>query len=621
MTPKRPVVRPVDFKKFHSIAKICFADLPEFDTTDKHKLKDLFARALGYTNGLHEAQQCAESARPLAAGSITRFDIQYAVATGLSKLTGLPLDKAMRRAIRAPLELLSIDKATVEFADELAARSSTGKLSGADRHRLALKHASTDNRGELLEAGSPGYLFAVRPDGLCVDWMELSGVIKALEASEMPYQIGRVEAESWVSLSERMRQGMRMPLHDLVALFDGDGEYIGYVFRHAVHGGILPDLMVTAEDIHQGKIALLLGKQIRLSEGHSVWGGMGRDGSLPIFVLKDGITPPKPPSESWDRPQVDTSYLAPLHGVTGDYERYVRLSGEQGQNIWSLTGKRKVRPSIEDFNGYRPNCTYLETEDWLGQSDVPRLFTGSTGRELPDRDRSDPFGHKQLTFVPEFAREFQHAAAGLLADELEECDVMLSTYARDVQTKFDSVDPDNYQLVENLAKCALGELAPIASLTDAAYLAICDEHPLFSRFGPYTFRLAQQRCGADSSPGQIPTTSILAALILLSGCAATGDPVPETTAQIQSLVLGRWIEGRCTLEDIPALAAEFQSYKDKLDRQASRIADLDMILEHRTRTDRRARALRYAFLYGHVMSTRATLGVDEPVPTAKSVQG
>ncbi|MBX9757062.1 MAG: hypothetical protein K2X80_20065 [Pseudomonadaceae bacterium] len=610
MKYKRPVVRSNDFKKFPSIAKVCFAGLSDFDTPDKHKQTDLFARALGYSQGLHEAQAFALSEKLPVAGSITRFDIQYAVAVGLRKLTGLTLDESMRRAIRAPLELLSIDKATAEYAAEVSAQDGDGKLSAASRHRLALKHAYTKDRGKLLEAGAPGYLMAVRKDGKCSEWKELSALFKAMSAAKIDHSIEQLISQSWSPISSRLEQGLRIPLHELVPLFDAEGHYIGQAFRHTVHGGFLPELMVSAEQIQRGKAALLLGTHLPVAVDGAEWLGLDRGGNLPVFQLKEGITPPVPPLNSWDRPSVPTDHLVQLQGITGGYMRSVKANGAGAQDVWSLTAQRKVRPSMDDHSGFKLNCTYLETHSWLTYAELPRLFTGSVVPEQPMRVPGDPFGLKQLTFLPEFALEFHRKATGLLRDEIDQYATLPDFLAAGKQAQINFVKMGKFEEIEQFAKAALhatkdSEAVPIQSALEANQTTFSDDHPLIQMFGQHALWLALEMCCIDFDTARPPANAILSALVLISACAVADIAVPAITGQIRYLALMRWVEGRCQLEELPALAIEFQSYQDKLSAQSKRISDLEMIIDDRAKTLRRAEALGYSFLYGQVLASVA----------------
>ncbi len=634
-----------DQKNLHTIALAMFNGVEGINPVNKHKLIDLFCQAAGYRN-LHDVQAELRNGDPAmpALGSITLHDLRLVLARGLqrvvSKMSGdkrsLDLLKAYQQIVRADLEPLSIYKATVEHLHTQklittnAGRSVLTELARATARRQAeIERCWTPDRGQLSALGAPPYLLAISYDpalptstATVHHWPTAKGLFSAALAATTDRDFAPTENAEKLDdpdykslfMERAVVQGTymaiddfvtheRIPYHEVMWLFSEEGEYIGRVLRHTVHGAVVAGLLHTDADVREGKSCLLLNKPLTLIHNRH-YEFLEEHGTLPVFTLKKGY--PKPPSVRTlqDRPLVPAEHLVRVPNIRAGYMLMSNLGGTRiDKKAWQING-RSIAVYPERASNRRWGVHYLETERWLEEADLPELFSEPKPVDHYDLGRigtaNDP-----RTFLSTYNTGLQGRATLLLNSELNK-------YAKLAKEELLSggllnrigADRDLALTMESQAEtdyansCRAEDIHHTQAIDSyASALKAYDQR--FTTFGPYTIWHARNISGAGTD-ATAATETLPLTLTYLAGVSAAETSAKQVSTDILLYAVGRWLAGGIDLHDVPAIASQFEAVKHKLEAQAERVAAVKTYVQEVKELGQAAEAEGYAYLYGPV---------------------
>lgn len=495
-----------DFKKLHSIAHAIFEGLEGIDLSHKHKLIELFCQISGYRN-LHDVQSELKKGEPEMPipGSISLYDLQLVLTHGLLRVYEtlsesnyrLNIIEAFSRVMRSDLEPLSVFKSTVEHLHtQLHLAKVDTSLIPAISRAAARRQAEnelcwTPEYEQVIACGGFRYQIAITYDdarepynaAVVHHWHSAVGLYKAIQTAKSDRHMPSDFKHQHLSEPEYRQQVLnhavvhgsylnieyfvtwfRIPYHEIIWLFSGEGEYIGRALRHTVHGAIVNGLMHTDEDVTEGKCRLLL--NIALTDIHNRYydlddfkdkhivsrihrvlididpdaidnGLMHTDedviegkcyplcdfshfyDTLPVYILKQESQVPKSVASIQDRPFVDVKELVRLPNITAGYALMSNQGGSRSEEkVWHLNGRsigvNPIYSSTRDIH----YVSYLETECWLDESDLPTLF--------PNPKNANNYRHEFMShpkyptsFLPRVATDFHDEAMYHMDSELD----------------------------------------------------------------------------------------------------------------------------------------------------------------------------------------------------------
>lgn len=400
---KRLVFQQSDLREIPGIVKRLCRGLDLAATGNPDLLREVFAKLSAYVD-MHEFIACLGRGPFPPAGSITRADIQLLFAYKLHVLASIPFMQAWLRAGRARLRGLSIDQFTVERQqeDRLKAIGLKGDQQAAKEAQPTARswHAEQDR---FFKLGAPSYDLCVRPDGRAFNWADFTALYDAIRASRLErsiidpdeqYPEGSEEAvdnflsktvipQSWLPLSQHIQNGLAVPDHEVVWLFVDSGLCIGRALRHKAHGGVIPRLLLTEEEVAEGLAFVAQGSYLQRGSSQFPNGFVPPRGDDAVYTLKPGVRKPGAVFDTRKETRVATADLERVPNLyAGSLTMVQPYLGTQ-QVVWVLDGKAvKVRADGA------LTITYYETTPWLAESDMLTLFPDfRPGPPVDDRNR------------------------------------------------------------------------------------------------------------------------------------------------------------------------------------------------------------------------------------------
>lgn len=578
-------------------------------------------------------------------GSITRADIQLALAKNLREVANVPFASAFRAAGKAKLGILDVYKQTVEAREEELLEDLRSKNPGKrfvvdELHRIG--HAPKPNplAAKLIAAGAPGYSLLIRRDGMAFDWSALMAVYAAIcknggqvlegeplvaDCTSSAEAIDRylrevLVPEAWEYIYDLVRDGLEVPGHDVLALFTQEGQYIGRVIR-SQGLGVIPKLYYTDEELIDGKVNILVGHAQQALRVVNLGPGIVNSFSEvhcsePVFMASHYRSKQLSIADHATTHAIDPRELKLLPGVRCGSAS----SGGVARPLYAIDGEVvRVRP--EDKSIYDQH--YLMGENWHLESDFPLLFP-VTQIGAPENEPSPGTRSERLTpklMLPPEVVEFQGRVKRLsrreTADALRvledpaELDALLqllhayvtpALIEETAEALFASAyyEPDEYFEIDveeeqpRLRDEWSGDLELLPKLIEAMQVRF----PFLSRYGQNT-HWAILRAWTDDLAGisvdDLGVADVLVQLVLLASGSVSGK-VPEWFEKTPSLTaVGRWAEGRIALSDVISVAAEFESYEKKLFSQTLHIKAIRSALADEDDRRERSRELGVAY--------------------------
>ncbi|MFJ4350355.1 hypothetical protein ACIPZ5_05560 [Pseudomonas sp. NPDC089428] len=631
-----------DLPKLSRIALAVFDCVENIHCTNKHKLTDLICQAMGYRNR-HDVDAELRVREPVLpeAGTITLHELQLTLARGLQRIVDkqsggrqqLDLVEAFSHVLRADLEPLSIYKSTVEYLHTQLLLADADKTANpvlaraAARRNAEIEQCWTPYRERLKSDAFAPYQIAVRYDRslgysddhrpLVRHWPTAVSLFRAVQAArtdrDIPFGltlddlhdpdgtaglIPQVLMHYSVMKIEDFVVRERIPYHEVIWLFSDEGEYIGRVLRHTVHGAIVAGLLHTDEDVLEGKASVLINEPLTwIHQQHYQF--LEARGTLPVFTLKAGYQPPKGIASLQDRPRVPVEHLVRIPGLSAGY-LLINSGARVDEKAWDINGQRiSIHPELSSQRAYE--ISYLECESWLDEPDLPELFRQPKS-VVPD----DLLRHEKVrSFLPDYAIELQERATYLFNTALDEyAQVVVEQLQRGELLPKLETDDDLAQAMEAQSFTHLYTSDEAGTgqqdLTIHAVAAALKAHDSnYERFGAYTLWRALGLCGPKQLSGEVPSNLPVMLAYLAGACAAETiiEPVSE---RVLHMAVGQWLAGLLPLQSIPAVINRFHEIQQKLTLQEERMAAVKAYVQEHKALERAANAHGMAYVYGKV---------------------
>lgn len=98
--------------------------------------------------------------------------------------------------------------------------------------------------------------------------------------------------QSWLPLSQHIQNGLAVPDHEVVWLFVDSGLCIGRALRHKAHGGVIPRLLLTEEEVAEGLAFVAQGSYLQRGSSQFPNGFVPPRGDDAVYTLKPGVRKP-----------------------------------------------------------------------------------------------------------------------------------------------------------------------------------------------------------------------------------------------------------------------------------------------------------------------------------------
>ncbi|WP_409286768.1 hypothetical protein [Pseudomonas guariconensis] len=602
-----------DIRKFSSIGKHLVKNLSGFETDNADKLREFVAQVTLFRD-MHEATSCVGRGVRPAPGTITRADVRLFFAAGVSRLTGIPLTDAYRRAVKARLDRLSIDRYTVERLREEQIREQRNKWFLLTPDEIEVMRRPSlgwhEDYPRLVANGAPPYSFTVRHDGLAFDWFMFIDLYDAIRVSRYKpliidpsntfddedqamdaYLRDVLIPQLWQPLEAHIEAGHRVPFHEVVWVFDEHGAYVGRMIRHTAHGSYLPRLLLTEQDVVDALAMVQRGGVLQHGSTLTQYLSPPRNATLPVFTLKQGVRHPGSINDPFQEVSVDVEQLQLIPGLHGNYWGYSQ-GGRPKKNVWIVTGDL-CRTSADGWTG-RMTANYLESVAWLTENDLPRLFPN---RAITGAREPGPFNllRNQRTFLPAESLELQERAEQLLdvavRDSLQSIALMMRAPESIGRLNSAIGAPALLELFITAGSStfsahleAIGRQANAAVTVNVVKDVLATRFPALGGYGAYTLWAALTVHWEGEPAGQrlahsIALEEVVVGLLVLQSHFMLRSQVVFIPQACLCVAVGEWVEGMITLESVPAVAREYKGYRDALYNQAQRIARIQAALD------------------------------------------
>lgn len=613
-----------DIRKFVDIARRLSRGLNISETKNADLAREVVAKICLYNN-LHEVRASIGRVPFPPVGSITRADVQLLVAYGFQRYTGIPFPEAWQRAGRARLRGLSIDQVTVERQREerFKARGLKGDQDANTSAQCPTKNWH-DDQARFFKHGAPSFDLCVRPDGRAFHWGAFTAVYDAIRSSRFERSIvdpleqfpaGSEEAvdkflsqslipQSWIPVSQHIQDGLVMLDHEVVWLFVGSGLCIGRAIRHKAHGGFLPRLFLTEEEVAEGLDFVVRGAYVQWGSSLLPFLITPLKGDEAVYTLKPGA--PRPSATSDPRKEVHVP-ISDLDLVPNLYAgSLIRVQPGRGtkQIIWGLDGKA-VKASTAN-NG--ATSTYYECTAWLSELDMPLLFPDfRPGPPVNDRDRF-AFARDvpNKVFLPPKALDFQDRASSILTrKEKSACERLQESAATGEFFAVCKLELPAKGL-EVMAGDLLAELSPGSASAELGKRArsvsahIILRYPVLAHYGPLALNAAisvhcQGEPFADFYVETLPLSDVLGGLVMLQAGFKQGGAFRFFKSAPSKIAVSQWLAGVTDLDAVHDAAAGLEGYGAALKTQQERIARIEAAMKHDA--ERRRVAFDHGYLY------------------------
>ncbi|WP_137187863.1 hypothetical protein [Pseudomonas asiatica] len=611
-----------DVREFVGIVKRLYRGLDTLNTQNPDLLKERFAKLALYS-GMHELFACLGRGPVPAAGSITRADIQLIFAYQLHLDADIPLVDAWLRAGRARLRGLSFDRYTVE-------RQKEDRLKGqgeiADQ-QCEVEPGLPDvnwheEQARFFTLGAPAYDLCVREDGRAFNWACFTAMYDAIRGSRLArkivdpeerYPAGSEEAidnflsktlipQSWVPLSQHIQNGLAVSDHEVVWLFVESGLCIGRGIRHKTHGGLLPRLYLTEEEVAEGLSFVVRGAYIH--GGSSLLDPLFQPakGDDAVYTLKPGVRNPGAVFDPRKEVKVPTDDLELIPHLYAGYRTMVQPYLGTKQDIWAIDGKAvKVRADGSLTN------TYYETKPWLSESDMPSIFPDfRPGPAVNDRDRF-AFAHDvpNKVLLPPKALDFQDRATSVLARKEQSAHELLHKLAENGELlmicknellPYRHAGIANILIAEMLPEVSSEQIQRIDSVSDH----ILKRYPDLGVFPPLALLGAicvhcKGMTFDDVNLDTLTRSDVLVGLVMLGAGFQGAGPFRFFKPGPAKIAVVQWWANEIELDGIHDAAAALEGYSDALVAQQSRITLIKAALDRDA--DRRRAATNHGYVY------------------------
>ncbi|HCF6328804.1 TPA: hypothetical protein NII06_003465 [Pseudomonas aeruginosa] len=611
-----------DVREFVGIVKRLYRGLDILNTQNPDRLKERFAKLAMYS-GIHELFACLGRGPFPAAGSITRADIQLLFAYQLHLDADIPLVDAWLRAGRARLRGLSFDQYTVERQQEDRLKGQCEIADQQGETETGLPGVNWhEEQARFFRLGAPAYDLCVRQDGRAFNWACFTAMYDAIRGSRLErtivdpeelYPAGSEEAidnflsktlipQSWVPLSQHIQNGLTVSDHEVVWLFEKSGRCIGRAIRHTTHGGFLPRLFLTEEEVAEGLSFVVRGAYIQ--GGSSLLNPLIQPakGDDAVYRLKPGIRNPGAVFDPRKEVMVPTEDLELLPHLYAGYRTMVQPYLGTKQDIWAIDGKA-IKVRADD----KLTSTYYETTPWLNESDMPSLFPDfRPGPAVNDRDRF-AFAHdvSNKVFVPPKALDFQDRATSVLARKEQSAHELLHKLAengellmmcRNELLPYQHTAIANILIVEMLPAVSSEQTQRLESVSDR----ILERYPALGVFPPLALIGAIcVHCKGitfdDDYLATLTLSDVLLGLIMLGAGFQGAGPFRFFKPGPAKIAVAQWSANEIELDGIHDAAAALESYSDALVAQQSRITLVKAALD--LDADRRRAAFNHGYVY------------------------
>ncbi|UXJ50301.1 hypothetical protein [Pseudomonas citronellolis] len=624
-----------DLDKLRDISRRLFNNVESISSSDHNKLNELIASISGY-NDYHDLRTEAAKCTLPPSGFLSRSEIQLRFALGLRQLTGMSLVPAFRQAGQAKLRILSLDEQTAERAQEESLKQRVTNSSHKALESLS-SAKRRDLRNQLVAAGAPRFKLIVRRDGIAFHWEPCLSLYEAicrskdfclLEEPELSGCQSEDEAlarfvretlipSAWRPVIDLMRDGLEVPYHRVISLFDDEGEYIGRAIQHTVHSGIVPCLFYTDDEVLMGLADLLSGRpNLRGSARTALIGPIL--GDAPVFTLKSGAKGPKSVIELYEQHHVSVDQLESIYGLKGG--AMSMSTGRGVTRVWEINGDTMCYTE-EDFGNW--SIKYVETLPWLTEQDFPYLYPHYIAPEQPQRrdfwvqfdrklvlskDNADLQERAEKLLrrhVNEALARLENASASgeLLERILRHADTASMEVRAEVHFHADYlVDPEitdsESERARHQADRDEKKLEHIR-LLDTIAESLVARMPELLPFGKYSLWFATTAIFAlldDVDVGDVALYEILSQLALLAGVTEAGATFEYYRDDMVDIAVAQWLDNQFALDQLPSVASEFYGYHVKLSRQRTRLQKVaDYIADELDRREH-ARELGYAYV-------------------------
>lgn len=644
-----------DLKKLKKLGQRVLAIVPGLDLSNHNDVYQRVAK-LSHYQDLHDLQQEAAKDKLPKLGRLTRADIQLAFAVGLSKLAGVSLMRAYRHAGKSKLQVLSVDTLTVEcrYERELEA-ADAGEMS---RHAAGWSQAERLRAAELVgplkRAGAPGFHLVVKQNGEAFQWKPLADLYDAIKSSEdfplaalaAQYQ-GESEEEtleaylreslipeSWVPIRELIAGGLPVPNHKVIALYSPEGDYIGRAIQHEVHGGVIPRLLYTDDEVYEALADVLMGKGVNRGASQSQMFGP-IPGDSPIYTLKPGVPFNHTVLSFEEQLKASPDRLQLVPGVKGGSMN--RVLPLPARLIWEINGDEAYDHDLRSpVHGY--GFTYIITSPWLSEREFPLLFT----HIQPEAPKSFMGRYERADLLPIEAKDFQARAKGLLTREvsaardrlrqawrsrelldavlvISDLKAMESKAETEFYARFDVIDPEmEWYERERLGRIAAARDPEHRQRLEELTARLIERFPLLKVFGKYSLYYSLIPMpglleGMDA--WDLEGHEVMIWLAFLAVSTKASGMIEYSGDDAATLAVARWLDGEYLPAEVPVRADEFDQYLMALGHQSTRMRKVaEALAEEKDRRDH-ASQLRYAYVSKPIQggATPEVLSLYRPV--------
>ncbi|PWU32082.1 hypothetical protein DK254_00755 [Pseudomonas sp. RW407] len=629
---KRIPLVPQDEQKLSDIRKAMFTHLPGIVLGDLNPLNELLAKVFSYAD--YHNLRAEMKVGVLPDKSLSRSEILLAVARGLEQaVDGLKLPAAFRKAKASKLHLLRVDRLTREYRQEQELRAYRDSNPGSEksipdsiwtRNRNAL-----DYRAALRTLGAPDYSLTIDKAGRVLVHEQLLELYGALvEAKDFTPPNGDMDLfiheqilpGSWAPLRELLVEGLAVPNHRVIPLYDDAGKYIGRVIQHVVHEGVIPRLLYTDDEVVEAQVLLLTGREIHsgTSRNRELLSMFNPRFDKPVFTIRPGTQFLKSVPTHETTYQVSAGELVLLPGLNGGIIEY--STGRNHFMYWTVDGERVVSSALlgrySEF-GYG----YVMTKPWLSKADLPLLYPNYIPEEKSQvRMTADPSlvlpaeveqvqaeAERDLAKAASLAKVRVESAAykGVLISRLEkvfDAEVVerLAGEAFDMRYR---ADPDGVVVAPESTQDELDARRQDEEPLYAAHvLELIDKFSALEAFGQACLRLAL--VNLYGNPDDIFVDELEEFEVLAQVVCISASPTPEQALSIPLnmeaawIAVDRWLEGSVEHQALPSLAQEISDCERQLYAQAKRLKQVKLSIELEERLRKEAYMKGYAFVDG-----------------------
>ncbi|KFE55388.1 hypothetical protein [Pseudomonas syringae] len=517
-------------------------------------------------------------------GTITRDDISLTLASNLKGMLGISLLTAFQAVKTSKLRTLDIDSLTVEKLAESSTLDFDSANPGKKLIACELPSSISDSpilTQQLLDAGAPPYDLLVRSGGYAFMWSKLEAIFQAIVNTkgralrgERSVE-GAVDAEeavdrylrhelipnAWQPLHDMHNDDIEVPNHDVIALYNAEGCYIGRVLYHRGLNAVIPKLYYTDSEVKKGKINLLTDNpdnfagSVNISSDAPFLFPVDVGCDEPVFTSREYCSPQLRVPDYTTQPSVDTASLSVLQGVLcGSATIHV---GKTTSKLWAIDGEIAI-PKISSFS--RLYQGYIRAFKWLDESDFPLLLplqqgSAASSERLSFMDRHGPkeiLPRKTVEFTERLCKKIDRdiSEARTALEDPEETEAILGLILKEVSA--DRID----QCALTILEAVDSDLAEETGHLQAQVPPLLKRHPALKAFSLDThlaiLKGAVEDDGECADGSQVGFAEAIVTLVALAS-ACTSAVAPQWAALRPSmLAVGMWLNGQVPLAEVHA---------------------------------------------------------------------